>query len=87
MFSNFSTNLNIEADSVDPDQRSSLIWVNTVCQRGFKIFQHTTKANNFFVIGALKVKCMLPTSNWKSPNIAHKWIYAELIFPTFFFIS
>ena len=27
--------LSIEANSVDPEQTSSLIWVNTVCQRGF----------------------------------------------------
>ena len=33
---------------MDPDQtapRSSLIWVHTVCQKAFKIFQQTIKAD------------------------------------------
>ena len=37
---------------------SSLICIYTVCRRCFKTFQPTTKAVNFFVIGALRVnKC------------------------------
>ena len=33
--SNIADELGIEANSVDPEQRSSLIWVHTVCHRGF----------------------------------------------------
>ena len=48
----FQTCFCIQANSVDPDQRSSLIWVHTVCKNDFKNHKQMT----IVVIGSLRVK-------------------------------
>ena len=58
---NITDKLSIEANSVDPEQtapRSSLIWVLTVCHRGFLnvYFCRRKKPTIIVAIGALMVK-------------------------------
>ena len=45
------TNLSIEANRVDPDQ--TLIWVNTVCHRGFSIISAGEKSRRLLLRLAL----------------------------------
>ena len=48
----FQTYFCIQANSVDPDQRSSLIWVHTVCRNDLK---SQADDKTIVVIGSLRV--------------------------------
>ena len=56
--------LSIEANSVDPEQTapSSLIWVPTVCHRGFLNISADEKETTFVAIGAFRVNPYLASS-------------------------
>ena len=61
-----------------PDQtacNSSLIWIDTVCQRGFKIFSADDKSKRLVVIGALRVnKCEFSVQGGKKLPFLHRLI-------------
>ena len=53
----------MDPEQTAPIHRISLFCVHTVCHRGFLKFQQTRKATPFVVIGALRVKKELFSSN------------------------
>ena len=59
---NITDELSIEANSVDPEQtapyRSSLIWVHTICHRGFLNIAADEKSRRLLLWLALRVKVL-----------------------------
>ena len=45
---NITEELSIEANSVDPEQTAPLIWVHTVCHRGFLNISADEKADDYW---------------------------------------
>ena len=79
----FQTYFCIQANSVDPDQRSSLIWVHTVCKNDFENHKQMTKQTTIVVIGSLRVKSeyifyMLIINQW-SVSFAKPMIDYEIL--------
>ena len=68
--------LSIEANSVDPEQTAgSLIWVHTVCYRGFLNISADEKSRRLFLFLFLN-KILYTVSKVKH----HLYIFAEIIF-------
>ena len=62
----------IQANSVDPDERSSLIWVYTICNNDFQSNRQKTKQMTVVMFGILRIKWSLETGSTVPPE---QWVF------------